>query len=147
MAAEEGSYAVKAWEFPSPGSRSGFEDAINRLESTCYSTVFFPEDIDSQSLRYGEGLAYLVDKLPETIDGSFEFVQLYRNQPASKTMIAQNPRGFMASLVTPAEPYSEIYVIDTAEGAAVAGDQELLEHFDELMTGQHNTVVDLLLES
>ncbi|MFB6245271.1 MAG: hypothetical protein ABEJ03_02895 [Candidatus Nanohaloarchaea archaeon] len=145
MASRAQTYDSKGWEFPSLEARSGFEKAIRNLEDRASVEVIDPENLSEHQLEYGDGLSYALENIDETLEGNFEFVKRYRVETPSKTPVARNPQAFLASVANP-DVYGEVYVIDTVKGAAVVGDESIVEYVEGKMDNETETLVERILE-
>jgi hypothetical protein len=145
VSSEKSGYGSKAWNFPSLESRSGFEDAVEALEQRGSVEVFQPEQVSEQDLKYGDGLSYALEKIDEHLDGNFEFVRSYRVESPAKTPVSRNPKGFLASVARP-EVAGQVYIVDSVKGAAVLGDQPVVEYVSEKVKADKEPLVDRILE-
>jgi hypothetical protein len=144
VATREDGYESRAWNFPSLEARSGFETALQTLENRASVEVFSPEDVDEKDLRYGDGLSYTLENIDELLEGNYEFIRRYKVRSPARTPFSRNIDGFLASVVRP-EVRGEVYIVDSVKGAAVLGDEPLVDYVSEKVDSGEKSVVDRIV--
>ncbi len=123
---EETGYTEIGWEFKEGDDREDFERLKQVLDAKMTMKIVEPKDVESEDLKYPDGLAYSVNRLLEE-GWNIQLVRCYRMQPVKKSLLGAFGLG---PHHVKAGPYREAYVLDATTSAAFIGDQEIIDYLE-----------------